>query len=199
MDEQRKIVSKRIEKARKHLGMTQEQFAVALGMEGKRGRSMVNNWEQGVVHVKSDDLWRIGSLLGISTNFLLGFSECMSINDNMEIAVKTTGLSEKAIESLKENDISVISLLLESALFYRLIDAINGALTVSTEIRNGIENKSLTKEKLFCLLREYRYSRFDISESMLEIFDKIDKYSDHIEGMQMALNSMGEAGNDGEH
>ena len=59
---ERKLVNKRIEELRtEKLHITQTEFAVLLGMDPKKGRSTVNNWEQGGIQVKSDDLERHGT------------------------------------------------------------------------------------------------------------------------------------------
>ena len=98
---ERKDVGKRINLFRDHLHMTQEAFAVQLGMEEKRGRSTVNNWEQGKIQVKSDDLTHIGVTFGVSVDYLLGLSETMYIDEDMKVAHKVTGLSEKALNTFR--------------------------------------------------------------------------------------------------
>ena len=52
-------IHSRIEKLRTDLGMTQPEFAAALGMDPKKGRSTINNWETRANKVKDDDLKKI--------------------------------------------------------------------------------------------------------------------------------------------
>lgn len=99
---ERKEVGKRINEYReKYLHMTQADFAVELGMEEKRGRSTINNWEQGQVQIKSDDLTNISKTFGVSVDWLLGLSDCPVIDEDIKAAHKVTGLSEKALNSFR--------------------------------------------------------------------------------------------------
>lgn len=98
---ERKIVNKRIEDLRENiLHITQRDFAVLLGMDPNKGRSTVNNWEQGAVQVKSDDLEKIARLVPVSADWLLGRSDVWRINEDLQEIHSTTGLSEDAIIKL---------------------------------------------------------------------------------------------------
>ena len=104
MSYERKIVSQRIEYLRKEqLHMEQGQFAVALGMEPKKGRSTVNNWERGDIQIKSDDLEKICRTFHVSADWLLGIRELGNMTDDREYAQLSaeTGLSNKSIFVLK--------------------------------------------------------------------------------------------------
>ncbi len=101
MDATRKIVNKQIEKLRKeHLKLTQPEFAKKLGMEEKKGRSTINNWESGSVQVKSDDLILISEKTGVSTDWLLGRETKPSLIEDIQAAADLTGLSVEAISYL---------------------------------------------------------------------------------------------------
>ena len=99
----RKIVSQRIEKLRlKKLKLSQVEFAQVLGLELPKGRSTINNWEQGAVQVKSDDLTLIAQKCGVSTDWLLGVvDENNYTNDEtIRLISEHTGLSTEAVNAL---------------------------------------------------------------------------------------------------
>lgn len=98
----RKIVNERIEELRVSRNMTQTEFAVALGMEEKRGRAAVNNWEQGLVQVKSDDLIRIAKTFSVSADYLLGITSAATDDKELQFVCDYTGLSADAICAVKE-------------------------------------------------------------------------------------------------
>lgn len=102
MENTRKIVNKRIEYLRKDiLNLTQPEFAKKLGFDDvKKGRSTVNNWEQGAVQVKSDDLILISETFDVPTDWLLGREKEPSLAVAISTASDITGLSEKAIHFL---------------------------------------------------------------------------------------------------
>ena len=99
---ERKKVSQRIEYLRtKILFLTQTDFALLLGMDAKRGRSTVNNWEQGVVQVKSEDLIKIAVNGGVSVDWLLGISQTPQRTESIQNIHSEIGLSGQAIGKLK--------------------------------------------------------------------------------------------------
>lgn len=113
----RKAVNQRIEELRSSRGITQTEFAVALGLDEKRGRSMVNNWEQGLVQVKSDDLIKIAETFSVSADYLLGLRDDQTNSLDRQTAVDYTGLSSEAVEALRKSseylDLSLLSDVLE--------------------------------------------------------------------------------------
>lgn len=96
----RNIVNVRIEELRKARGLSQTEFAVALGMEEKKGRSTVNNWEQSLVQVKSDDLIRIAKAFSVSADYLLGLSDAATDDKGLQFVCDYTGLSAPAVAQL---------------------------------------------------------------------------------------------------
>lgn len=82
------------------LHVTQTGFAEVLGMEAKKGRSTINNWEQGAVQIKSDDLERICRATGASADYLLGLSPVWRRSASLQNINAEIGLSEAAIVKL---------------------------------------------------------------------------------------------------
>lgn len=90
----------RIEKLRKEKKMTQPEFAKALGLDAKKGRSTINNWESGANRVKDDDLKKIAETFSVSADWLLGLSEHSILKEDVKAAAIYTGLSDESIEAL---------------------------------------------------------------------------------------------------
>ena len=93
----------RIEKLRTDLKMSQPEFAAALGMDAKKGRSTINNWESGANRVKDDDLKRIASTFHVSADWLLGLSEVKSPEPDVQGVCQYTGLHEDVIMLIKQS------------------------------------------------------------------------------------------------
>lgn len=114
----------RIEELRKKRGdLSQAQLAETLGLsEPKtRGRSMVNNWEQGTP-IKSDMVFKICETYDVSPAWLFGYSDEPSSKEDIQITHKTTGLSEKAIQNIKRCDSRILLRLIESELFVEMLE-----------------------------------------------------------------------------
>lgn len=155
---ERKLVNKRIEELRtKKLHITQTEFAVLLGMDPKKGRSTVNNWEQGAIQVKSDDLERIARLVPVSADWLLGRSDVWRVNGDLQGIHSATGLSEDAIIKLmqisREKDGSTFPLIISAIIenknvefFLSLLSALislDGA-SDSIPVEANIDGKTLS-------------------------------------------------------
>lgn len=100
----RKQVGRQIEKLRKKQNLSQPEFAQLLGMELPKGRSTVNNWEQGAIQVKSDDLALISQKTGYSVDWLLGLVDenNYSNDETIRLISDYTGLSTEAVSVLHE-------------------------------------------------------------------------------------------------
>lgn len=86
-----------LEKQRKEKGYTsQEKFADKIGID----RSTYNGYVNGN-SIPSDILIKMSKLLNVSTDYILGLSDCRSV-DNDYIS-KETGLSDDAINRLTEH------------------------------------------------------------------------------------------------
>mgnify|MGYP004496545059 CR=1 FL=1 len=88
-------------KARKLNHLTQESFCVVY--KEKTGTSVdiktVRNWEQGRSTPRINDLIQLADFFGVSTDYLLGRSDCTSV-DNEQIR-KRIGLNDDAIKALE--------------------------------------------------------------------------------------------------
>lgn len=93
-------IHERIGILRAKQGMSGEEFAAALGLEGKNRRSTINNWESGANNVKADDIENICRVFGVSADWLLGLSDIETPNAEVQAICNYTGLSESAVEHL---------------------------------------------------------------------------------------------------
>lgn len=77
--------------------------------------------------IRSDTLIKLCKHFNVSADWLLGLSSAQSVDENIKIATKTTGLSEKAIEILQttnkqfSDNLNTLSKMIESPLFSDLI------------------------------------------------------------------------------
>ena len=155
--ESRKTVSERIKEYReKVLHLTQAEFAVALGLEEKKGRSTVNNWEQGAVQIKSDDLTNISSTFGVSVDYLLGITNCPSLEESTKIACKVTGLTENALNNIKMCAEYNPSALFESEKFVPLMADIECLYASELLLGACLEKESKTPKEKESSLNEMR-------------------------------------------
>lgn len=120
---EKKEVHMRIGMLRANLGLSQTDFAQRLGLDAKKGRSTVNNWEQGLVQVKSDDLILIAKTFSVSADYLLGLRDDMTNETDAQAAIDYTGLTSEAIRvihSLKDQkrEHDALNTMLSSPDFY---------------------------------------------------------------------------------
>lgn len=142
-------IHERIGMLRAKQGMSGEEFAAALGLEGKNRRSTINNWESGANNVKADDIENICRVFGVSADWLLGLSDIETPNAEVQAICNYTGLSESAVEHLHtcveqlnpENTyFNIVSDLLSGDDFYNAIAYLKRA--------KQIEKKSSEKRKV---------------------------------------------------
>ena len=123
-------IHERIGMLRAKQGMSGEEFAAALGLEGKNRRSTINNWESGANNVKADDIENICRVFGVSADWLLGLSDIETPNAEVQAICNYTGLSESAVEHLhtcveqlnpKNTYFDIVSGLLSGDDFYNAI------------------------------------------------------------------------------
>lgn len=99
-------ISKRIFERRKELGLSQNNLgsilADILELDHDKDRSTISDWENGVTTPSVKDLMALCSALKCDMDYLLGYSDYKT--KEIEIASKTTGLSEKAISILTDSN-----------------------------------------------------------------------------------------------
>lgn len=96
----------------------------------------INQYKSGESRPSLENLYKIADFYGVSTDYLLGRTETPTIDEDIQKAIETTGLSEKAVrhlntiknkkfslhEPLSTERLSAISILISDALFNKVID-----------------------------------------------------------------------------
>lgn len=86
----------RLLKLREERNETQQQLADAIGIT----RQSLSRYETSERTPNMDLIYNIAKHYNVSADYLLGLSEVKSIEKNMQVACKVTGLSEKAINNI---------------------------------------------------------------------------------------------------
>ena len=101
------IISKRLHDLRTEHHLTQEKLAETLKTTTKTYRE----WEKKGNIPSTDFLIALSDQYNVSTDYLLGRSECKTIDENIKMINKTIGLSENSIENLKKYDSGFLKIL----------------------------------------------------------------------------------------
>ncbi len=88
--------AKRLYDLRKEYHLTQEKIAEAIGTTTKTYRE----WEKSGKIPTTDFLLALSEKFNVSADYLIGKSDCRTIDENIKMITKATRLSEKAIENL---------------------------------------------------------------------------------------------------
>lgn len=94
-------------------GMTQQQVADKVGVS----RQNVGLWIKGATVPDIFTLPKIAEAFNVSTDYLLGRTETPSIKEDIQIAIKTTGLTEEIIEKIKSIKSKLLKNILEKAIY----------------------------------------------------------------------------------
>ena len=187
-------------KARKRAGLTQPEFCDKFNEFEKNTikddfqRSSVTldtcrNWEQGRKLPRAGTLIELSKFYGVSTDFLLGLSECTSVenedirkriglNDEsiqaLEMAVKESDLERKMQDTYSNNSKEILS----------VVDTINVMLkhsmlvNVANAFRNFLETKYCVPVQYDSSLNKFIYSDSDFSKLNNENLDDLLKQHD---------------------
>lgn len=91
-------VGKRIKKIRG--SMKQEECADKIGIS----RAALSYYENGTRKMDIDILFKFCMLFNVSADYLLGISDNPTTKEDIKTAIKTTGLNEKVIEKIGQNE-----------------------------------------------------------------------------------------------
>lgn len=115
--EQNEKIGMRIQALREEKGITQIELAKALNV---KNRENIARWELGTRELKAGTIIQIAKYFNVSADYLLGMSDVKTTEQDMKIACEVTGLSEKAIENIKESmtfNLSILENAKESDVF----------------------------------------------------------------------------------
>lgn len=194
----------RIERLRKDLNMTQPEFAAALGMDAKKGRSTINNWECGTNRVKDNDLKHIAQTFGVSSDWLLGLAGIDEKSPSTEIRAMRnfTGLNDLALTVLHGTPLisQMINLLCaDTATLKAVCDSMNRLYDCAASLMSAIESGSYDYEEQ---RRSANTSLFDFEDSMrkISIYQGVRNLRDQLQSpVDLALIRVQEEAHNGEH
>ena len=131
----------------------------------------INQYKLGLARPSLENLCKIARFYGVSTDYLLGFTETPSVDEDIQATYKTTGLTEDAIQAIKKlkehKTINILNQILKNEKFVFLIakihhlsllktDAIReDVLTVKIEEVLTVEKNRIDEEKMFSGLKQY--------------------------------------------
>lgn len=125
-------------------GMTQQQVADKVGVS----RQNVGLWIKGATVPDIFTLPKIAEAFNVSTDYLLGRTEIKSVDEDVQVACKVTGLSERTINSLQEMRVAflidngglseTLDKMISSLAFKGLIIQFLQLANESEKIKNGI-------------------------------------------------------------
>lgn len=76
---------------------TQDEVSRALSVR----RETVKQWENAERHIKATDLIKLSEYYGVSVDYLLGISDIQAVSADVQGAIKTLGISQKAVERIR--------------------------------------------------------------------------------------------------
>ena len=92
-------IGNRISILRQREGLTQQELADLLNTR----RENVSYWENGTRDIKSETIVLIAETLNTTADYLLGLSDVPSVDTDLKAVCDYTGLSQEAVELLKNN------------------------------------------------------------------------------------------------
>ena len=170
-------------------------FARSIGVS----RDTVNNWISGKSDIRLNDLVKIREKYGVNIDFLLGLSDNPAISADVQIACKTTGLSEKAIENARRDDTKALSLLLEDKKLLELLEDVadlyhrTGALIAKIEEINATGITADGIDDLDYMYRCVRLEKNDIQNAFGAIVERLVPTNDTLSTAKAILREYGRA------
>ena len=180
------MIGQRINSALAAAEMTQKELATHIGINNA---NTISYFCSGARKPNLDTLVEISKALKVSTDYLLGLDDCSSIDPDVQVTSKTTGLTAESIRMLKcmpgndederlyLDDIDVINELFSSVEFWRVVSDI-GAMKRALDGAawwNGTPIKSANKNAVE-RWRDAKLSYLDVTESFAAMIDKLYHY-----------------------
>lgn len=122
---------------RKERKITQAELGEKLNLT----RQAISSYITGASHPDCDKLLKIADFFNVSTDFLLGKTEVETTEEDVKIACKVTGLTEKAIKSIKNlekdnsktlSELLILNTLFKAEIITELVEAFNVFLQLAT-------------------------------------------------------------------
>lgn len=146
------ILPNRLRQLREEHKLTQEQVAVKIDVTTKTYRTWEKDVEKMKSGIKSINLIALAKLYSVSTDYILGLSDCRSVSNNY--IFERTGLDDGAIEALELLKMQDINEKRNN----KLLDLDNGISLV--DIMNFTFKWSI--ENILISIREFIYAKYKI-------------------------------------
>ena len=176
-----KTIGYNIAATRGKAGESQADLAAALNVK----REMVTYWENATRPVKVDTIIAIAKRYNVSADYLLGLCDYPTVEKDMKIAQKVTGLSEKAIANATSFEPWVASRVMETDGFPELIVDIcqlNESIVILedlfSEIKNGTtepcggDSQRNPNDLLIQVYDLVRLNKYELRDSFASIIEK---------------------------
>lgn len=144
----------------------------------------VNQYKSGESRPSLENLCKIADFYGVSTDYLLGRAKSPTIDEDIQKAIKTTGLSEEAITHLntvKREDLSLTELDTLNILSFLIInEKFQHALGGLAEIQSNFDSQPLTIEETHSYY--YKFLRYQATTYIMDALEQFisSLYPDYI-------------------
>lgn len=146
-DEKIDIFAERLFKAREDRHLTQQELADKLHIT----RQCLSRYENGEREVKASVLLDIANILNVSTDYLLGRTDCKTTDTDKAGAAEYLGLSEKSVENIRNvtEKYEHFNFLFESDRFEKIIELLDAIKDASVDYQ-VFTNTIVDNEEEFC-------------------------------------------------
>ena len=163
-------------------GLQQVDLAKALGYTTATANT-ISYWCKGARTPNLEQLIKIAEILGVSADYLLGFSDAMTPNTEVQAICNYTGLSEEAVDILHVETeafknkvfIDTLSSILTDEGLIDLLSRCANCIKLAKELEDDLPK--YTDEQLVNDAApeadQIRYSLYDINDSFREIINRI--------------------------
>lgn len=144
----------------------------------------INQYKSGESRPSLENLCKIADFYGVSTDYLLGRAKSPTIDEDIQKAIKTTGLTEEAIthlNSIKREDLSSTEPdTLTILSFLILNEKFQHALVSLAEIQNNFDSQSLPIEETRS--HYYKFLRYSATTYIMDALEQFisSLYPDYI-------------------
>lgn len=139
-------------------------------------RDSVNNWLSGRSDIRLNDLVTISKKYDVSVDYLLGLSDIPAVDPDMRTAIQVTGLSQKAIETVKHCDPIILSDLLEPERFCALVVDIEDLMNCEALLAEQLEGDALSgldNSQIEILYNQVRLMKYEIRDAFSVLVEQI--------------------------
>lgn len=180
----KEILSQRITALREEAKITRQKAADDLGVT----RAALEFYEKGKRTPDVGMIARLAEYYGVTVDYLFGLNNAASVDPSMVSCSIFTGLSEKAINNIRDCESHVINPILESYEFYRIVWLIGDAIFNKDlyHIDSTIPLDSISDSKLYQLIYAINKSHGLLPLYKQQLNELIDSMLDSIIELNIA-------------